>query len=76
FAGKLEAFPTLSFAQLLAGDYPQDFFRGKVVLIGVTVSNMDRHGVALPALGSVPGVYLHAYLYRNLVEASWLKPLP
>ena len=76
FAGKLEAFPTLSFAQLLAGDYPQDFFRGKVVLIGVTVSNMDRHGVALSALGSVPGVYLHAYLYRNLVEASWLKPLP
>ncbi|HQD54709.1 MAG TPA: adenylate/guanylate cyclase domain-containing protein [Peptococcaceae bacterium] len=76
FIGGLEAFPSISFSQLLTENYPADFFHEKVVLIGVTKRNMDRHMTALPALGAVPGVYIHAYLLRNLLEKSWLKPVP
>jgi adenylate cyclase len=76
FIGGLDAFPSISFTQLLTEDYPADFFRGKVVLIGVTTRNMDRHGIALPVLGTVPGVYIHAYLLRNLLEKNWLKSVP
>lgn len=76
FLGDMDSFPSVSFSQLTEGDYAEGFFRGKVVLIGVTGSNMDRHGVAVQALGAVPGVYIQAYLFRNLIEQSWLKYLP
>lgn len=76
FAGDLDAFPSISFLQLLEGDYATDLFRGKIVLIGVTAKNIDRHGVSLAALGEVPGVYLHAYLLRNFLEESWLRHVP
>lgn len=83
FIGGLDAFPSISFCRLLeeehseySAGYSDGFFRGKVVLIGVTTRSMDRHGTALPALGAVPGVYIHAYLLRNLLEESWLRTVP
>lgn len=76
FAGGVNSFPSLSFSRLIRGEYPDGFFRGKIVLVGVTASAMDRHDIAVQALGAVPGVYIHAYLIRNLLEQSWLRTLP
>ena len=76
FAGGADSFPSISFSKLIRGEYPEGFFRGKIVLVGVTASAMDRHDIAVQALGSVPGVYIHAYLIRNLLGQSWLRTLP
>ena len=76
FAGGVDSFPSISFSELIKGEYPEGFFRGKIVLVGVTARAMDRHDVAVEALGAIPGVYIHAYLIRNLSERSWLRPLP
>lgn len=76
FAGGLGSFPSISFSELIKGEYLDGFFRGKIVLVGVTTHAMDRHAVAVEALGDIPGVYIHAYLIRNLLERSWLQPLP
>ena len=76
FRGNRDAFPSISFLQLLEKDYPPGVFAGRIVLIGLTAENTDRHRTGLAALGAVPGVYLHAYLIRNLLDGNWLRPLP
>lgn len=75
FLGNQDAFPSISFLELLEQDYPLDFFRSKIVLIGITTENTDRHRTSVAALGAVPGVYLHAYLIRNLLDENWLRPV-
>jgi EAL domain-containing protein (putative c-di-GMP-specific phosphodiesterase class I)/CHASE2 domain-containing sensor protein len=52
-------FPSISYADLLAGRYPADFFRGKNVIIGGTATTLgDRFSV--PSWGRVPGLFIQA----------------
>jgi EAL domain-containing protein (putative c-di-GMP-specific phosphodiesterase class I)/CHASE2 domain-containing sensor protein len=52
-------FPSISYADVLAGRFAPDFFRGKNVLIGGTAQSLgDRFSA--PSYGRVPGVYIHA----------------
>lgn len=55
----INSFPSLSYADVLEGRFPRDFFRGKNVVIGATAASMgDRWSV--PRQGRIPGVYVQA----------------
>lgn len=67
FLGPPGTFKRISYAQVLAGNYPADFFKDKVVLVGATAVGM---GDVLPTPVSssaqpMPGVEFHA----NIIEA-------
>ena len=52
-------FPTVSYADVLAGRFPASFFEGRNVLIGATAINLgDRFSV--PTYGRIPGLYVQA----------------
>lgn len=52
-------FPSVSYIDVLNGDYPPGFFRGKTVLIGVD-SYVIGDRVLAPHYGSVPGMMVQA----------------
>ena len=67
YAGASGHFPSIGYAQVLAGQYPKDLFRNKIVLIGSTAEGM---GDTLPTpvsgkQGNMPGVEIIA----NVVDA-------
>ena len=62
YAGPPGHFPQIGYSQVLAGEYPKDLFRDKIVLIGATAEGM---GDALPTPlsgdgGTMPGVEIVA----------------
>jgi CHASE2 domain-containing sensor protein/signal transduction histidine kinase len=82
FSPLSEAYPTVSFARLLAGEAPGVDLRGKIVLIGVTASGLyDRFATPVSGrLGPLPGVFIHANVLDTLLNgraidqssATWL----
>jgi CHASE2 domain-containing sensor protein/signal transduction histidine kinase len=67
YAGPPGHFPQIGYAQVLSGNYPENLFRDKIVLIGTTAEGM---GDALPTPlsgngGSMPGVEIIA----NVLDA-------
>ena len=67
YAGPPGHFPQIGYAQVMSGNYPENLFRDKIVLIGTTAEGM---GDALPTPlsgngGSMPGVEIIA----NILDA-------
>jgi CHASE2 domain-containing sensor protein/signal transduction histidine kinase len=77
FAGPPGHFPRVSFASVLAGDYPAGIFRNAHVLIGVTATGL---GDALPTPVSgrnqpMPGVEFNANVLEALRSGNVIEPL-
>lgn len=83
-----DAFTYIPFTQVLAWFDQQDeqrliaAFRGKPVLLGVTLPFLDRITMPVPLLLEepmnlrVPGVFLHAQTLRSLLSNGLIHPLP
>jgi EAL domain-containing protein (putative c-di-GMP-specific phosphodiesterase class I)/CHASE2 domain-containing sensor protein len=54
-----EAFPLISYSDVLAGRFDPRFFEGKNVLVGSTSSTLGDH-IVVPTHGRIPGVYVQA----------------
>ncbi|HEX9931281.1 MAG TPA: EAL domain-containing protein [Allosphingosinicella sp.] len=54
-----EAFPLISYSDVLAGRFSADFFRGKNVLVGPTSTALGDRFV-VPSHGRIPGLFIQA----------------
>ncbi|WP_051242511.1 adenylate/guanylate cyclase domain-containing protein [Stappia stellulata] len=64
----------------LVGQLPDDWFAGKIVLIGTDLPTIDRHPTPLTtregvAAGTLPGVVIHAHILAQTLAGQSLRPL-
>ena len=84
FAGATGSFTTLSIADLLNGDLPEERFRDRIVLIGATAPSMGdsrlapftHYGNDLTQGGrEMPGVEIHANIINTIRAGLYFRPL-
>ncbi|MDP3143095.1 MAG: diguanylate cyclase [Candidatus Omnitrophota bacterium] len=74
FMTDLSRFKSISFWKVLEGDFPEDFFKDKVVLIGYTSKIFqDIHSTPL---GLIPGVVLLANDILMIISNNIIRYLP
>lgn len=71
---KAEDVERISLWKVLEGQFAEDFFRNKIVLVGAT--SKDLHDYSQTPLGFMPGVLMHANFLANLIEGDFLEPVP
>ena len=78
YYGPPGTFPRLSLIDIIDGRYPDDFFRDKIVLVGVTAAGLES-GVLTPFSQNrdqMDGVEIHAHILGNLIDRSGLLEVP
>lgn len=70
--------PSISYHQIISGDFPAGMFRGKIVLVGATAAGM---GDMLPTPVSghrqlMPGIEFHANVIEAMRTGGLIRPLP
>ena len=69
FYGPEGTFLSLSYADVLAGIYPDDFFTNRFILIGVAALGLgDSHVTPFSLAYPMPGVEIQATLLSNILE--------
>lgn len=74
YAGPPKHFQHIGYSQVMAGDYPKDLFRDKIVLIGATAEGLgDILPTPLPgSSGSMPGVEVIANIIDGLLNNIYI----
>ncbi|WP_323120882.1 CHASE2 domain-containing protein [Burkholderia alba] len=77
FSRYTQTYPTISFADVLAGRANPDELRGKIVIVGVTASGLyDRFATPISGeFGPLPGVYIHAGILDMLMTGRAISPV-
>ncbi len=70
FAGPPGHFQQIGYSQVLSGQYPANFFRDKIVLVGTTAEGLgDAHSTPLSGtIGSMPGVEIIANVVDSVMN--------
>lgn len=75
--GPENTFLHLSYIDVLRGNIPEDFFANRFVLIGAKALGIgDVHVTPFSQQHETSGVEIQATIFSNLLDHSWLKPLP
>jgi signal transduction histidine kinase/CHASE2 domain-containing sensor protein len=75
YYGPPGTFPRLSLIDIIDGRYPDDFFTGRIVLVGVTAAGLES-GVLTPFTqhrDHMHGVETHAHILGNLIDGITLS---
>ena len=78
FYGRSGTFRRIPFYEILTGRWPPDTFRNRIVLVGVTSPGIEN-GLVVPftnARDRMPGVEFHANVLGNLLDGSFIRPVP
>ncbi|MFH0727868.1 MAG: CHASE2 domain-containing protein [Pseudomonadota bacterium] len=78
YYGPAGTFQHISFSEIIQGDWPPSFFRGKIVLVGVTASGIEE-GLLSPFTSNrnrLHGIEAHANILNNLLEGSDIRSVP
>ena len=78
YYGPQGTFPSFSLADVIEGRYGSDFFKDKIVLVGVTAAGLEA-GVITPfsqQRNHMSGVETHANILGNLIETRRVVSLP
>lgn len=76
FYGPPGTFDAISFGDVLDGVYPPSFFKGKILLVGVTTPGLEDR-MMIPFTDertTMPGVEVHAHILNNLLDGTAIKP--
>jgi CHASE2 domain-containing sensor protein len=77
FRGGVEAFPMISFGDLLAGRVPSDRLRDKIVLVGATAPAVqDTHATPTSGSAKMPGVEVQANALWTALHGNPLRDPP
>jgi len=77
FYGPEESFLFLSYAAVLTGRYPPEFFQDRLVLVGARAVGLgDAHITSFTRELPTPGVEIQATILSNLIAQSFIRPLP
>jgi signal transduction histidine kinase/CheY-like chemotaxis protein len=75
YYGPPGTFPRLSLADIIDGRYPDDFFKDRIVLVGVTATGLEA-GVLTPFTqhrDHMHGVEVHAHILGNITDRNILS---
>ncbi|WDD94447.1 CHASE2 domain-containing protein [Burkholderia sp. FERM BP-3421] len=77
FSRYTQTYPSVSFADVLAGRVDPERLRGKIVIVGVTASGLyDRFATPISGeFGPLPGVYIHAGVLDMLMTGRAISPV-
>ena len=75
FYGPPRTFQQVSLADIIGGRFSDEFFRGKVVLVGVTAAGTADKALTpfSQSRKGMPGVELHANMLNNLLDGSRIR---
>ncbi|MFL5841840.1 MAG: CHASE2 domain-containing protein [Thermoleophilaceae bacterium] len=77
FAGPPRTVATVSFSRLLAHDFPQDLFRGRIVVVGASAPSLqDVHPTSSSGSDEMPGPEIQASAIDTLIRGVPLRPAP
>src|SRR3954471_24612891 len=77
FAGPPRTIRTLSFSQLLAHDFPPDYFRGRIVVVGGSAPSLqDVHPTSTSGNDEMSGPEVQASAIATLQEGTPLRSVP
>ncbi|MET0339248.1 MAG: CHASE2 domain-containing protein [Caulobacter sp.] len=78
FADPRAAYATVSFASVLAGEVPNSFLKGRIVLVGATAAGLgERFPTPLSGgAANMPGVELQANVIDNLLGGHIVRDAP
>src|SRR4051812_15145664 len=77
FAGPPRTVRTLSFSQLLAHDFPADYFRGRIVVVGATAPSLqDVHPTSTSGNDEMSGPEIQASAIATLQQGIPLRSVP
>jgi adenylate cyclase len=77
FPGPPGTVPTVSFSRLLAGDFPRDFFRGRIVVVGASAPSLqDVHPTSTSGADEMSGPEVQASAIHTLIKGVPLRPVP
>ncbi|NTV43374.1 MAG: CHASE2 domain-containing protein, partial [Syntrophobacteraceae bacterium] len=75
YYGPRETFRHVSFLEILQGRWSEGFFKGKVVLAGLTTAGVEGE-LLTPFTDEgtrMPGVEVHAHILNNLLDGSYYR---
>ena len=78
YYGPPGTFPRISVVDIINGRYPADFFKERIVLVGVTAAGLEA-GVLTPFTqhrDQMNGVEAHAHILNNLIDRNSLVDVP
>lgn len=70
YNGQMDDFKTISFVKVMEGDYPEDLFKDKIVLIGFTSPGYDE--AITPINRNMKLVYAHANIVSQLLNDEYI----
>ncbi len=73
FRGPQNTFPSFSLTQIFDNKFPEDYFAGKIVVLGVKDSG--AHEMQTP-VGEMSSSEIYANIFDNLETSRWIKPVP
>lgn len=77
YYGTEDTFLYLSYADVLAGRYPAEFFAGRIVLVGAKAIGLhDFHVTSFTRERPTPGVEIQATILANFLDGSFITALP
>ena len=75
YFGRWKTFRYISFYDVLEERVPQDYFKDKIILMGVTLTGeFDLRSV--PFQPAFPGVEIHANILKTLLKEKYVKHIP
>lgn len=77
FHGNTETFKHISLVDVLEGHYPSDFFKNKVVLVGVTAAGIETKMLTpfTQKRDRMSGIEIHANILNNLIDKNYIKDI-
>lgn len=78
FLGPPGHFQSISYAKVLAGDYPASHFKNKIVLVGITAAGLGHTYVTPTSTASLPmsGVEYHANVIASMRSGKLVSDAP
>ncbi|MGI6037034.1 MAG: CHASE2 domain-containing protein [Limnochordia bacterium] len=66
--------PVYSYIDVLEGQIPADFFRGRAVIVGATArgSAYDLHLTPITSVGAMPGIFIQANLLASILTDDYV----
>jgi len=77
YAGVPGDYEHVSYSQVISGEVPPEFFRGRIVLVGpYTVGIDDYYFTPLAPEAPMYGIEIHANIVQNLLRGSYVQRAP
>ncbi|MFH1859788.1 MAG: CHASE2 domain-containing protein, partial [bacterium] len=67
----------ISYSKVLSGEFPSDYFKGKIVLVGATAKGMGDEKL-IPFSKGIPttsGIEVHADIIQTILKENYITPL-